>query len=211
MIAELKRGSPSAGMIDKNLDIGEKASTYSSSGVCGISVLTCEPYFYGSPDDLKEARKAVDLPILIKDFIFDSYQILQGRSCGADAVLLIMRILTDEDFNALSDTAASLGMETLVEVHTRKELERALGIIENWDSRMLGINNRNLETLETDLSVSLDLIKFIPRDKIMVISESGIRERSDVQAMKEAGFKGVLVGESILKSADTRGKIRELM
>lgn len=211
IVAELKRGSPSAGVIDRDLDIKEKALAYLQAGVSGISVLTCEPYFYGCLEDLKVVRETVDIPLLMKDFIFDPYQILQGRVYGADVVLLILRILSDKDFKKLLDTAESLMMEVLVEVHTKEELERALRLVDNWKGKILGINNRNLETLETDLSVTLNLIKFIPQDKITVISESGIKDRRDVGTLKKAGLSGILVGESILKSKDVKEKIRELI
>jgi len=211
IIAELKRGSPSAGVIDRNLDVTGKALAYSRSGVSGISVLTCEPYFYGSPDDLRDVRKVIDLPLLMKDFIFDPYQVFQGKACGADAVLLILRVLSDDGFNRLSDTAESLMMEVLVEVHTRDELERTFRLVKNWKDKILGINNRNLETLKTDLNVTLDLIKFVPRDKITVISESGIKNRSEVKMLEEAGLHGILVGESILRSDNLKEKLKELI
>ncbi len=211
IIGEVKRGSPSAGIIDKNLNLEEKALSYFKAGVSGISVLTCEPFFYGSADDLKTVRKTVGLPLLMKDFIFDPYQIMEGRIYGADAVLLILKILSDDEFLKLANTAEQFELEVLVEVHSEEELDRAMRLVKNWDDKILGINNRNLENLKTDLNVALNLIKFVPQGKMTVIGESGIRCRSDIDALRKAGLKGALIGESILKSSDAERKIKELL
>jgi indole-3-glycerol phosphate synthase len=210
IIAEIKRASPSAGSIDKNINIEGTARIYFESGVSGISILTCEPFFYGSTDDLKSVREIVKIPLLMKDFIFDPYQIYQARAYGADAVLLIIRILSDEDFLRLLNTAENLMLEVLVEIHTEEELKRALRLVENWDNKVLGINNRNLETLKTDLNVTLNLIKSLFGYKITVISESGINNREDVEALKNAGVQGALIGESLLKSGNIKSKLKEL-
>ncbi len=211
IVAEIKRASPSAGIIDKQLDVKSTALTYLEMGVSGISVLTCEPFFYGSVDDIKSVRETVDLPLLMKDFIFDPYQIYLGKAYGADAVLLIIKILSDRDFLELLNTADRLMMDTLIEVHTEEEAGRVLDLVKNWENKILGINNRNLETLKTDIDVTLSLIKFLLRYKITTISESGIRCREDVERLKNAGLNGVLIGESILKSRNIAKKIKELM
>ncbi len=211
VIAEIKRASPSAGNIQKNLDVKNTAIAYRSMNVSGISVLTCEPLFKGSVEDLKVVRECVDIPLLMKDFVIDSFQIYKGRASGADAVLLILRILSDKDFLHLLNTAEKLMVETVVEIHTKQELERALRLVKNWDKSILGINNRNLDTLKTDLKTTLDLIKFVPEDKIVAISESGIKTREDIERLKDAGLKGALIGESLLKSGDVCKKLKELL
>jgi indole-3-glycerol phosphate synthase len=211
IIAEIKRASPSAGVIEENLDIKKTALAYRSMNVSGISVLTCEPFFRGSTEDLKVVRENVDIPLLMKDFVIDSFQIYKGRASGADAILLILRILSDKDFLNFMDISEKLMMETVVEVHTKEELDRALSLVKNWDNSILGINNRNLNTLKTDLKTTLDLIKFVQGDKIVAISESGIKNREDIERLKDAGLKGALIGESLLKSGDVRGKLKELL
>ncbi len=179
--------------------------------VSGISVLTCEPYFKGSMEDLKSARESVNIPLLMKDFVIDPFQIHEGRVAGADAVLLIMRILSDRDFLEFIDTAEELGMEAVVEVHIKEELDRALRLVKNWDNAILGINNRNLDTLKTDLETTFNLIKFVREDKIVAISESGIKDRRDIERLKNAGLRGALIGESLLKSGDIIEKLKELL
>ena len=211
LIAEIKRASPSAGIIKKDLDVREIAHIYESCGVAGISVLTCEPFFKGDIEDIKRVREVVESPVLMKDFIIDDYQVYLGRIYGADAFLLILRILSDEEFLKLLDAGENLGMETLIEVHTEDELERALHLVKNWENKILGINNRDLDTLKTDISVTLNLIKLVPEDKIVVISESGIRSRKDVEKLREAGVNGVLIGESLLKSENLKKKLQEFL
>ena len=211
IIAEIKRASPSAGIIKKDLDVREIAHIYESCGVAGISILTCEPFFMGSMEDIKRVREVVDIPVLMKDFIIDEYQIYLGRIYGADAFLLILKILADEEFLKLLDAGESLGMESLIEIHSKDELERALHLVKNWENSVLGINNRDLDTLKTDISVTLNLIKYLPKDKIVVISESGIKSRKDVERLKEAGVNGLLIGESLLKSDDIKKKLQELL
>jgi indole-3-glycerol phosphate synthase len=210
IIAEIKRASPSAGFIDKNINLKDTALSYLEMDVSGISVLTCEPFFYGSINDLKSVRETVELPLLMKDFIFDPYQIYQGRAYGADAILLIARILSDNELRELIKTGEELMMEMLIEIHTKEEMDRVLHLIKNWDNKILGINNRNLKTLKTDLNVTLNLIKFTLRYKITTISESGINSRDDIQRLKKAGVQGVLIGEALLKSGDIKKKLQEL-
>ena len=211
VIAEIKRSSPSAGNIRQDIDIGQTAADYQNNGAAGISVLTCEPFFNGCIEDLKNTRKAVCIPILMKDFIIDIWQIYEGRLYGADIVILIMRILNDEDFIRLVQYAESLHLETLIEVHSKKEIERSLKLVKNWDDKILGINNRNLETLTTDLKITADLIKFVEGYKITVISESGIRTAEDVLRIRETGVKGILVGESLLKRGSPGDNLKKLI
>lgn len=211
LIAEIKRASPSAGIIKKDLDVRGTAHIYNSLGAAGISVLTCEPFFMGSIDDIKTVREEVDNPVLMKDFIIDPYQIHLGRRYGADVFLLILRILSDAEFLKLLATGDDLGMETLVEVHNEDELKRALRLVKSWDNKILGINNRDLDTLKVDVSNTIDLIKLVPQDKITVISESGIKGTEDITKLKTIGVNGVLVGESLLKSSDIKSKIKELI
>ncbi|MCM8829413.1 MAG: indole-3-glycerol phosphate synthase TrpC [Candidatus Omnitrophica bacterium] len=211
LIAEIKRASPSAGVIKEDIDVRKIALIYNSAGALGISVLTCEPFFMGRMEDIKAVREVVDIPVLMKDFIIDPYQIYLGRRYGADVVLLILRVLSDQDFLKLLDTSEKLEMEALIEVHSENELERAIRLVKNWDNRILGINNRDLDTLKTNISTTLNLIKLIPKDKIVVISESGIKEKEDVRILREAGVQGILVGECLLKSSDIKKKIQELL
>ncbi len=210
-IAEIKRSSPSAGRIRENIDTGKTAVEYRDSGAAAVSILTCEPLFNGSMKDLKDARNSVDIPLLMKDFIIDESQIYEGRLYGADAILLIMRILDDSDFVKLAGYAESVNLDILVEVHSRGELERALRLVENWNKKILGINNRNLETLETDLKATADLMKFVREYKITAISESGIRTREDVLKVRHTGVKGILVGESLLKSGSPGENLKNLL
>lgn len=211
IIAEIKRGSPSAGIIKKDIDVKKIALIYSSAGVSGISVLTCEPFFFGSIEDIQKVKEVVDVPVLMKDFVIDPFQIYLGRRYGADVVLLILKVLSDEEFLELLDTSERLKMEALIEVHSEDELKRALRLIKKWDNKILGINNRDIDTLEVDISTTLNLIRLVPQDKIVVISESGIKEKEDVRILREAGVNGILVGESLLKSSDIKKKIQELL
>ena len=199
VIAEVKRSSPSAGNIRDNLDPGRTAIEYEANGAAGISVLTCEPFFNGSMQDLEDVRRSVNIPILMKDFIIDPWQVSEGRRYGADIVLLILGILDDGSFRRLSDHARNIGLEVLVEVHTPGEIERALRLVDRWEGKILGINNRNLRTLETDTGTTPRLMKLLQGHEMSVISESGIRSRQDVLDAVRAGVRGVLVGESLLR------------
>jgi len=211
LICEIKRASPSAGEINTDINVEKIAKEYEENGATGISILTCEPYFYGSLDDLKKVKKGVNIPVLMKDFIIDERQIYQGFFSGADIILLILRVLEEEKLEKLCRVVDELGIECILEVHQKAEIERAMGIVKNWDNKILGINNRNLETLEVDIRKSFDLIKFVLKDKIPVISESGIKKGEDIEKLKEAGFKGVLIGESLMRSEKKGEKIKEFL
>ncbi|MCM8818340.1 MAG: indole-3-glycerol phosphate synthase TrpC [Candidatus Omnitrophica bacterium] len=210
IIGEIKRGSPSAGIIDKNINFKKVAKIYEICGISGISVLTCEPYFYGSIDDLKIVKETVKLPVLMKDFIIDEYQIYEGKFFGADFILLITRILDNEKIKNFIKLCEELNLEILIEVHNYADLKRIFELVENWENKMLGINNRDLDTLEVNIKNTINLIKFIEIDKIIVISESGIKKKEDVEILKNCGVRGILIGEGFLKSKNLKEKIEEL-
>ena len=197
LIAECKRRSPGAGPIRPDLDPLELTSGYQRAGASALSVLTDEPFFGGSNADLTRIREGLDLPVLRKDFTLDPLHVVEARGAGADAILLIVRILTDTELGALHSEAAALGMSVLVEVHDERELERALAV----DAQIIGINNRDLATFKTDLRNTLSLLDLIPRS-VVVVSESGIRDRSDVVALGEAGVDAILVGEALLRAPE---------
>lgn len=205
IIAEIKRRSPSGGDMNCGYSLTELATIYEEGGAAGISVLTDEKYFGGKPEDLLEAKQSTSLPILRKDFIIDEYQIYEASAYGADVILLIAAILTDMQILRFLNLAHELGLEVLLESHSRAELEVAIAS----GARLLGINNRNLDTLKTDLNTSINLMQFVPDDRI-VISESGISGSSDIQRLQDAGATGFLIGESLLKSKDPAGKLAEL-
>ena len=194
VIAEFKRASPSAGAFGMGLDPATTAREYERGGASAMSVLTDARYFNGSAEDLDLARRAVQLPVLRKDFVIDEYQIVQSRVMGADAILLIAAAL--DVMGELSAAAHSLGMDVLIEVHTEAELGRAL----DAEPDAIGINNRDLRTFHTDLAVTKGLVPQIPAG-IPVVSESGIRGPEDVRALRDLGVDAVLVGESIVRSA----------
>jgi len=206
IIAEVKKGSPSKGIICQNFDPALIASKYESGGARAISVLTDEKFFWGSTSYLIQVRNTVSLPVLRKDFIIDLLQVEQTASMGADAMLLIAAALDDILLKDLYQAALDFNIEPLIEIHSYKELERVMKL----DPKLIGINNRNLKTFKTDLSVTLDLIKNIPPD-IVVISESGIENGAQVKPLKEAGVKALLVGESLVKMDNPGKLIRELM
>ncbi|MFN4226783.1 MAG: indole-3-glycerol phosphate synthase TrpC [Candidatus Ratteibacteria bacterium] len=210
IIAELKRASPSTGLINQNLDFKKIALIYQNSGISGISVLTCEPYFFGSVEDLKTVRKVVKLPILMKDFIIDEYQIYEGKYHGADFILLVVRILDDKQIKNFIKICEKVSIEILIEIFNIEDLRRIFKLVDNWENKILGINNRDLKTLKVDINNTLNLIKHIPVDKIIVISESGIKEKKEISLLRDSGIKGVLIGESILKSKNIEEKIKEL-
>lgn len=208
LIAEVKRASPSKGPLNPNLDPVGMAITYAQSGASAISVLT-DRHFQGSLDDLRRVAEAVHplgVPVLRKDFVLDPYQLYEARAAGADGVLLIVAALTQEGLTTLLREAQGLWLQCLVEVHTQGELERALAA----GAEIIGINNRNLHTFHTDLSVTERLAPCIPKGKI-VVSESGIATRQDVVRVRKAGVHAVLVGEALVTSPDPGGKIRELL
>ncbi|MEK6683866.1 MAG: indole-3-glycerol phosphate synthase TrpC [Nitrospirota bacterium] len=205
LIAELKQASPSQGRLRERFDPAEIARIYEAEGAAAISVLTEERFFLGSLDDLDLVRKAVNCPLLRKDFLIDEYQLYEARAFDADAVLLIAAILSDSRLKGFQALARDLGMEALVEVHTEAEVDRAL----QAGARLIGINNRDLATFKTDLATTFRLIRGIPDDRL-VVSESGIAQRKDVERLIEAEADAVLIGEAFMKSSDIRAKIRDL-
>jgi indole-3-glycerol phosphate synthase len=205
VIAEIKQKSPSAGIIRSGFDPVQIARIYSSAAADAISVLTDSRFFGGHLDFLKVIRQNVRLPLLRKDFIIDPYQIVEARQAGANAVLLIVRILTQNQYREFLDLIHELGMEALVEVHTADELDTAL----DADVRILGINNRNLSTLEVELDTSVELRRLIT-DPVITVSESGIQSREESAILQRAGFDAILVGETLMRSAEPAGMIHEL-
>jgi indole-3-glycerol phosphate synthase len=206
LIAEIKRQSPSGGLIRDPFDPAALAKSYQDAGAACLSVLTDQPYFGGCTEDLVAARAACTLPALRKDFMVHPWQIFESRAMGADCILLIMAALEDELAHELEDIARSLDMAVLVEVHDRRELDRALAL----ETRLIGVNNRNLKTLTTDLATSEELVPLIPADRIPV-AESGIRTPDDVRRMSNAGARCLLVGEHLLRQPDVTAAARELI
>jgi len=206
LIAEVKRASPSAGLIRDDFDPVAIAQTYAAHGAACISVLTDEQFFQGSLEDLRRVRAAVDLPILRKDFILDRYQVLEARIAGADCILLIAECLTDAELRDLHDYAGSLGLQTLIELYEPENLDRVLAL----SPPLLGVNNRNLKTMVTDIEHSLRLRARIP-EHVFPVSESGIRRYADVRRLQEAGIRGILVGESLMRASDIGTAVDQLM
>lgn len=206
LIAEIKRASPSVGDIAPGARPAILASAYESGGAAAVSVLTEPDHFRGSLDDLREARSACGLPVLRKDFLCDALHVWEARAAGADAILLIVAALTQTELVSLSDLAADLGMSALVEVHSAAEIDRAVLA----GSRIVGINTRDLATLEVDPEVVAKLRPLVP-DGLVTVGESGVKTRSDVQALESAGVDAVLVGEAVMKAPDPAAKIRELI
>jgi indole-3-glycerol phosphate synthase len=206
LIAEIKQASPSAGVIQGRADIRRIACTYQAGGACGISVLTEAHFFQGDLAHLRQVKDVASVPVLQKDFIIDPFQIYEGRVAGADAVLLIAAILAPDQLREFVELARGLGLVPLVEVHDEEDLKKISGL----DLLLIGINNRNLKTLVVDLKTTFRLMERI-RPGIVVISESGIRTREDVKLLQQAGGKGILVGEVLMRAADPARKIRELL
>jgi len=206
LIAEVKRASPSKGTIKADLDPVSQARAYVAAGAAAVSVLTDEKYFRGSLDDLVAVRAGVTGPLLRKEFIVDEYQLWESRLAGADAVLLIVAALDGQALSDLAQAAKGIGLGTLVEVHTAEELDRALTL----DARVIGVNNRDLQSLETSLAPSLSLLPRIPPGQVSV-SESGIATGADVERVVAAGARAILVGEGLVRAADVRAKVRELL
>ena len=206
LIAEIKKASPSAGILREQYDPAKIAYAYEQAGAACLSVLTESSCFHGSTDDLVAARAACSLPVLRKDFILDPWQVYESRMIGADCILLIMNILSDEMALELVDHAKGLDMDVLVEVHDEDELNRALAL----DTLLIGINNRDLKTLATDVETTVRLAPLVPPDRI-IISESGISEHAQVEQLSAIGVTGFLVGESLLRQPDPGEAARQLL
>jgi indole-3-glycerol phosphate synthase len=206
IIGELKQASPSAGIIREEFNYRELARIFEEEGFAGISVLTEEEFFLGKPAYIQEIKEEVSLPILRKDFIFEEIQIYESRALGADAILLIARILEKEKLSKLIELTHELEMEALIEVRSHKELAR---ILKFPKIDMIGINNRNLDTLKIDIKTTETLMPFIPAD-MTVVSESGIHTLKDMLYLKGLSVDAVLIGEAFMKAQDVRAKIREL-
>ncbi len=206
IIAEIKRASPSKGLLNADIEPAALARTYASGGACAISVLTEEDHFLGSLSDLREVRSAVPLPILRKDFILEPFQIFEARLAGADSILLITSVLDEETLKAFIELSRDIAMEPLVEIHDEYELRTAL----NADAGLIGINNRDLRTFGTDLNVTVKLAGLIPNDRT-IISESGIRTHQDISRLRDAGVHGFLIGETLVKSSDPEAALQELL
>ncbi|WP_405153025.1 indole-3-glycerol phosphate synthase TrpC [Paenibacillus sp. FSL K6-0108] len=207
LIAEVKKASPSKGLIRPDFHPVEIASAYERAGADCISVLTDVSYFQGNREYLQAIHEAVNIPLLRKDFIIDERQIAEARLLGADAVLLIASILTPEQMRQYLTFAKSLGLDALIEVHDRVELEQVLDIPQ---ATLVGINNRNLKTFETSLTTTLDLMNLIP-DSVTLISESGIAGPQPLESLIEAGVHGILVGEHLMRKDDVEAAVYELM
>lgn len=197
VIAEVKKASPSKGVLRADFIPADIAQSYAEHGAACLSVLTDQQFFQGSTDYLKQARASCDLPVLRKDFVVDAYQVYEARAMGADCILLIAACLDDAQMKSLEALAMSLDMAVLVEVHDRAELERALKL----KTPLLGINNRNLKTFEVTLETTLDMLQHVPADRLLV-TESGVSTAADVRRLRDAGVQAFLVGEAFMRADD---------
>ncbi len=206
LIAEVKKASPSRGLLSHKLSPGELAQTYAEGGAVAISVLTEENYFMGRIEHLTAIKELVGLPLLRKDFIFDNYQVYESRAYGADALLLIAGILSQGQLKELVSLSRSLGLRCLVEVHSQGEVE----MVVLSEAEIIGINNRDLRTFAVDINTTRRLRPLIPKEKT-VVSESGIRSRKDMEKLRKWGVDAVLVGEALITAGDVRTKMKELL
>lgn len=205
-IAEFKRRSPSKGWIQREATVEPVARAYQAGGAAAMSVLTDGPFFGGSLEDLRQARSAAALPILRKDFIIDRYQVVEARAAGADAILLIVAALADDELHALLGEAARWGLDALVETHDADEVGRAVAA----GAQVIGVNHRDLRTFEMNMDLAARLRPLIPADRV-VVAESGIKTSTDVRRLRAAGIDAILVGESLMREADPAAALRELL
>ena len=206
LIAEVKKASPSRGVLRKDFDPVKIACAYQRSGASALSILTEEKFFLGKLEHIKKVKEVSDLPILRKDFIIDPYQIYESAFYGAEAILLIADILSEEELEALYSLSRKVGLDAVVEIHNEEDLKKALLV----DAKVIGINNRDLHSFNVDLGLTTRLIKAIPEGKI-IISESGIKSHEDVMFLKSIGVAAVLIGEAFMTAPDIGTKVRELM